>query len=68
MGTKRYQSEGHDQSRKGGGKQGRVREEDIKEYINNNSHFILSEMGKYFNMTAIGCFIVAEKIEYWLKK
>lgn len=57
----RYKSEGHYSSRKVGGKKARVSPEDIESYIKANPNFILSEMGKYFNMTAPGAL-------YWLKK
>lgn len=58
---KRYQAEGHYSSRKVGGKKGMVTEEDIASYIEITPDFILSDMGKYFNMSAAGA-------HYWLKK
>lgn len=58
---KRYQSEGHYLSRKVGGKKGRVTPQEIESYIKVNPDFILSDMGKHFQMSAVGA-------HYWLKK
>lgn len=59
--VKRYKSEGHYLSRKVGGKKGRVAASDIAYYVEENPDFILSDMGKHFNMSAAGA-------HYWLKK
>ena len=58
---KRYKSEGNYLSRKVGGKKGRISEQEVVTYVNNNPNFILSEMGKHFGMSAPGAF-------YWLRK
>ena len=58
---KRYKSEGHYLSKKVGGKKGRVTPEEIASYIKSHPDFILSEMGRHFNMSAAGA-------HYWLKK
>ncbi len=51
---KRYKLEGHDVSRKVGGKKERIREQEVATYIKNNPDFILSEMGKHFGMSGPG--------------
>ena len=58
---KRYRAEGHYLTRKIGGKKGRLTRELVELYVKSNPNFILSEMGKHFNMTAEGA-------RYWLKK
>jgi transposase len=58
---KRYKSEGNYLSRKVGGKKGRISEQDVVTYVNNNPNFILLEMGKHFGMSAPGAL-------YWLRK
>ena len=58
---KRYKSEGHYLAKKVGGKKGRVTPQDIASYIETNPNFILSDMGKHFEMSAAGA-------HYWLKK
>jgi transposase len=58
---KRYNSEGNYLSKKVGGKKGRISEEDVVTYVNNNPNFILSEMGNHFGMSAPGAL-------YWLRK
>ena len=58
---KRYKSEGNYLPRKVGGKKGRISEQDVVTYVNNNPNFILLEMGKHFGMSAPGAL-------YWLRK
>ncbi len=58
---KRYKLEGHYLAKKVGGKKARLNPEEIASYIKTHPDFILSEMGKYFNMSAAGA-------HYWLKK
>jgi transposase len=58
---KRNESEGHYLAKKVGGKKARVTPEEIASYIKTNPDFILSDMGKHFQMTAAGA-------HYWLKK
>ena len=58
---KRYKSEGNYLPRKVGGKKGRISEQEVKDYVNSNPDFILSDMGKYFSMSAVGAL-------YWLRK
>lgn len=58
---KRYKTEGHYLSKKVGGKKGRISEQEVVTYVNNNPNFILSEMGKHFGMSAPGAL-------YWLRK
>ena len=57
----RYKSKGHYLAKKVGGKVGRITSQDVESYIKTNPNFILSDMGKYFNMSAAGAY-------YWLKK
>jgi transposase len=59
--SKRYKAEGHYQPKKMGGKKGRLTREAVELYVKSNPNFILSEMGKHFNMTGPGAL-------YWLKK
>ena len=59
--NKRYREEGHCFARKVGGKKGRLTKELVDTYVKSNPNFILSDMGKHFNMTAEGA-------HYWLKK
>lgn len=58
---KRYKLEGNFLSRKVGGKKGRVSKEEVESYVKKNPNFILSDMGKHFDMSAPGAL-------YWLKK
>lgn len=58
---KRYTLEGHYLPRKVGGKKARISEQDVADYVNHTPHFILSEMGAFFGMTAPGA-------SYWLRK
>jgi transposase len=58
---KRYKLEGNYLPRKVGGKKGRISEQDVITYVNNNPNFILLEMGKHFGMSAPGAL-------YWLRK
>lgn len=58
---KRYKLEGNFSPRKVGGKKGRISQEEVANYVKSNPNFILSEMGKHFNMSAPGAL-------YWLKK
>jgi transposase len=44
-----------------GGKKGRISEQDVVTYVNNNPNFILMEMGQHFGMSAPGAL-------YWLRK
>ena len=59
--NKRYKEEGHYLAKKVGGKKGRLTRELVELYVKSNPNFILSEMGKHFEMTAVGAL-------YWLKK
>ncbi len=61
-GYKRYPLEGHDVSRKVGGKKRRIREQEVATYVKNNPDFILSEMGKHFGISGPGA------LYYWLRK
>ena len=65
---KRYKSEGTYLSRKVGGKKGRISEQDVATYVNNNPNFILSEMGKHFGMSAPGALYWLRKLGYSYKK
>ena len=65
---KRYKSEGNYLSRKVGGKKGRISEQDVATYVNNNPNFILSEMGKHFGMSAPGALYWLRKLGYSYKK
>ena len=65
---KRYKSEGNYLSRKVGGKKGRIGEQKVKTYVNNNPDFILSDMGKYFGMSAAGALYWLRKLGYSYKK
>ena len=65
---KRQEVEGHYKSRKVGGKKGRVSEEEIANYVKKNPHFILSEMGKEFKMSAAGALYWLRKLKYSYKK
>ena len=65
---KRYKSEGNYLPRKVGGKKGRVSEQEVELYVNNNPNFILSEMGKHFGMSAPGALYWLRKLGYSYKK
>jgi transposase len=65
---KRYKTEGNYLSRKVGGKKGRISEQDVATYVNNNPNFILSEMGKHFGMSAPGALYWLRKLGYSYKK
>ena len=65
---KRYKTEGSYEARKVGGKKGRISEKDVENYVKNNPDFILSEMGKYFNMSAPGALYWLRKLGYSYKK
>ena len=58
---KRYKSEGNYLSKKMGGKKPKVASQDVVNYVDSTPNFILSDMGKHFNMSAAGA-------RYWLKK
>ena len=65
---KRYKSEGNYLPRKVGGKKGRISEQEVALYVNNNPNFILSEMGKHFGMSAPGALYWLRKLGYSYKK
>lgn len=65
---KRYKSEGNYLPRKVGGKKGRISEQEVASYVNNNPNFILSEMGKHFGMSAPGALYWLRKLGYSYKK
>ncbi len=65
---KRYKLEGHYLPRKVGGKKGRISEQEVGVYVNNNPNFILSEMGKHFGMSAPGALYWLRKLGYSYKK
>ena len=65
---RRQEREGHYESRKVGGKKGRVSEEEIANYVKKNPDFILSEMGKEFKMSAAGALYWLRKLKYSYKK
>jgi len=65
---KRYKSEGNYLARKVGGKKGRISEQEVASYVNNNPNFILSEMGKHFRMSAPGALYWLRKLGYSYKK
>lgn len=65
---KRYKLEGNYLPKKVGGKKGRVTNQDILLYVKSNPDFILSEMGKHFNMSAAGAYYWLKKLNYSYKK
>jgi transposase len=65
---KRYKSEGNYLPRKVGGKKGRISEQEVKDYVNSNPDFILSDMGKHFSMSAVGALYWLRKLGYSYKK
>lgn len=65
---KRYQLEGNYLPKKVGGKRGRIKDEDVSDYVKSNPNFILSEMGKYFGMSAAGALYWLRKLRYSYKK
>lgn len=65
---KRYKTEGNYLSKKVGGKKGRIGEQDVVTYVNNNPNFILSEMGEHFGMSAPGALYWLRKLGYSYKK
>lgn len=65
---KRYKSEGNYLSRKVGGKKGRISEQEVASYVQDNPNFILSEMGKTFGMSAVGALYWLRKLGYSYKK
>ena len=65
---KRCKLEGNYLPRKVGGKKGRISEEEVALYVNNNPDFILSEMGKNFGMSGSGALYWLRKLGYRYKK
>ena len=68
MGYKRYKLEGHDVSRKVGGKKERIREQEVATYVKNNSDKTLEEMGKHFGISGPGALYWLRKLGYSYKK
>jgi transposase len=60
--------EGHYLAKKVGGKKARLNSAEIVSYIKTHPDFILSEMGKHFNMSAAGAHYGLKKLGYSYKK
>jgi transposase len=64
----RYRKEGHYNPRKREGKQGRMCEKALEEFLSKNPNALLKEIGKFFGMTAEGALYWMKKLGYSYKK